>query len=301
LSWRLRRINLGDMETDFEALVVGGAAAGLSAALVLGRARVRTLIVDAGEPSNRSAPAIGGLLGQDGTSPAQLYAAGREQLTELPTVELRDGVVTGIEPAGAFRATLAGGEPITARRILMASGMRYGVPDVPGLSKLWGDRAFMCPYCHGWEHRDQKIAILGGSGAAQRVALLRSWTSDLVVLADGEPTDDLGDVPVDERPVASVAPGLVRFADGSELEVDALHVVAPMAPRDGLVAGLGLETTDSPQGTGVAVADGFGATSRPGVFAAGDAAGAGNVAAAIATGSLAATGLHRSLVLPEES
>jgi thioredoxin reductase len=289
------------METDFEALVVGGAAAGLSAALVLGRARVRTLVVDAGEPSNRSAPVIGGLLGQDGTSPAQLYAAGREQLTELPTVELREGVVTGIEPAGAFRATLAGGETITAGRILIAGGMRYGVPDVPGLSKLWGDRAFMCPYCHGWEHRDQKIAILGGAGAAHRVGLLRSWTSDLVVLSDGESTDDLGDVPVDERPVASVAPGLVRFADGGELQVDALHVVAPMASRDGLVAELGLETTDSPQGTGVAIADRFGATSVPGVFAAGDAAGAGNVAAAIATGSLAATGLHRSLVFPQES
>ena len=289
------------MKTDFQALVVGGAAAGLSAALVLGRARLRTLVIDAGEPSNGSAPAIGGLLGQDATSPAQLYAAGREQLTELPTVVLREGVVTGIERAGAFRATLAGGETITAGRVLIAGGMRYGVPDVPGLSKLWGDRAFMCPYCHGWEHRDQKIAILGAAGAAQRVALLHSWTSDLVVLSDGEPTDDLGDVPVDERPVASVAPGLVRFADGNELEVDALHVMAPTAARDGLVAGLGLETTDSPQGTGLAVADKFGATSVPGVFAAGDAVGGGNVAAAISTGSLAATGLHRSLVFPEGS
>src|SRR5688500_15666548 len=127
----------GDMETDFEALVVGGAAAGLSAALVLGRARVRTLVVDAGEPSNRNAPAIGGLLGQDGMSPARLYAAGRAQLTELPAVELREGVVVGIEPAGAFRATLAGGETIAADRVLMAGGMRYGVPDVPGLSELW--------------------------------------------------------------------------------------------------------------------------------------------------------------------
>jgi thioredoxin reductase len=289
------------METDFEALVVGGAAAGLSAALVLGRARVNTLVVDAGEPSNRSAPVIGGLLGQRDTSPGQLYARGREQLTELPTVELREGVVTGIEPGSPFRATLADDEAVTAARILIAGGMRYGVPDVPGLSELWGDRAFMCPYCHGWEHRDQKIAILGGAGAAHRVALLRSWTSDLVVLANNEATDDLGDVRVDERPVAAVAPGLVRFADGGEFEVDALHVVAPMAPRDGLAAGLGLETTDSPQGTGVAVADKFGATSVPGVFAAGDAAGAGNVATAIGTGSLAATGLHRSLVFPKAS
>ena len=199
------------MELDFDARGVGGAAAGLSAALVLGRARVRTLVVDAGEPSNRSAPAIGGLLGQDGTSPGALYAAGREQLTELPAVELRDGVVTAIESGDGFRATLAGGETVTAARVLIAGGMRYGVPHVPGLSELWGDRAFLCPYCHGWEHRDQKIAILGAAGAAHRVPLLRSWTSDLVVLANGEPTDELDgiDVPVDDRPVASVAAGRV--------------------------------------------------------------------------------------------
>jgi thioredoxin reductase len=289
------------MDSDFEALVVGGAAAGLSAALVLGRARVRTLVVDAGDPSNRSAPAIGGLLGQDRTSPAELYAAGRAQLLELPTVELRPGTVARIEAADTFRATLAGGDAISARRVLIAGGMRYAVPDVPGLAELWGDHAFMCPYCHGWEHRDQKIAILGGTGAAHRVALLRSWTRDLVVLSNGEPTDEVGDVPVDERPLASVEPGIVRFADNGALEVDALHVVAPMVPRDGLVSSLGLETTDSPQGSGVVVADRFGATSVPGVFAAGDAAGAGNVAAAIATGSLAGTGLHRSLVFAEDS
>jgi thioredoxin reductase len=179
--------------------------------------------------------------------------------------------------------------------------MRYGVPDTPGLAELWGDGAFMCPYCHGWEHRDQRIALLGAGGAAHRVPLLRSWSRDLLVLADGgelapEDREALDGVPVDDRPVASVAPGRVRFADGDELEVDAIHVVAPMSPRDELAASLGLETTDNGAGTGFVVADKFGATSVPGVFAAGDAAGANNVAASIATGSLAGTGLHRSLV-----
>jgi thioredoxin reductase len=295
------------MDTDFDALVVGGAAAGLSAALVLGRARVRGLVVDAGEPSNRTAPAIGGLLGQDGTSPAQLYAAGREQLAALPAVELRAGVVTGIEPVAdgadpTFRATLGDGDAITARRVLLAGGMRYALPDTPGLAALWGAGAFACPYCHGWELRDRRIGILGAAGAAQRAALLRSWSDDLVVLADGELDPEDRDalraagVALDERPVAAVAPGLVRFADGEELAVDALHVVAPMEPRDDLAARLGIATTELPNGTGIADVDRFGTTSVPGAFAAGDAAGAGNVAAAIATGSLAATGLHRSLV-----
>jgi thioredoxin reductase len=296
------------MDTDIDALVVGGAAAGLSAALVLGRARVRTLVVDAGQPSNRTAPAIGGLLGQDGTSPRQLYAAGRAQLASLPAVELRSGLVTRIEPAAgdgaepAFHATHLDGAAVTARRVLLAGGMRYGLPDTPGLAELWGEAVFACPYCHGWEHRDRRIGILGGTAAAHRVALLRSWSDDLVVLADGElaPEDrealDAAGVPTIEEPVAAVAPGVVRFANGDELAVDALHVLAPMAPRDDLAAQLGIATTDRPNGTGIAVADTFGATSVPGVFVAGDAAGAGNVAAAIAGGSLAATGLHRTLV-----
>ena len=104
-------------------------------------------------------------------------------------------------------------------------------------------------------------------------------------------------VPVDERRVAAVAPGVVvRFTDGEEVAVDALHVPAPMTPRDDLAARLGVATTEQPNGTGFADVDRFGVTSVPGVFAAGDAAGAGNVAAAIAGGSLAATGLHRTLV-----
>ena len=287
------------MDHDFEALVVGGAAAGLSAGLVLGRARVRALVVDAGEPSNRSAHAIGGLLAQDATSPAQLYAEGRDQLEALPSVELRAGVVTAVAAAdGAFHATLGDAATVTARRILLAGGMRYGVPDTPGLAELWGDRAFMCPYCHGWEHRDRRIGILGGAGAAHRVRLLRSWTSDLVVLTDGDALDEPVDVPVDDRPVVSVAPGYVRFAGGGELAVDALHVVAPMTPRDDLAARLGVETTGAATGTGFVVADKFGATSVSGVFAAGDAAAGNNVAVAIAGGNLAATGLHRSLVFP---
>jgi thioredoxin reductase len=193
-------------------------------------------------------------------SPSQLYAAGRDQLAALPAVELRAGVVTGIEPAAgdgadpAFRATLADGGGVSARRILLAGGMRYGVPDTPGLAALWGTAAFACPYCHGWELRDRRIGILGATGAAHRVALLRSWSDDLAVLADGELAPEDRDalraagVPVTEQPVVSVAPGIVRFADGGELALDALHVLAPMAPRDDLAARLGVATTELPNG-----------------------------------------------------
>jgi thioredoxin reductase len=295
------------MDADVDALIIGGASAGLSAGLVLGRARVDTLVIDAGEPSNRTALAIGGLLGQEGTSPEQLYAAGRSQLAPLPTVELRTGVVTGIQALGddsdpLFTATLADGDQVIAKRVVLAGGMRYVVPDVPGLAELWGRTAFMCPYCHGWEHRDQKIAILGAAGAAHRVALLSSWSKDLIVLSDGDMDLDErtalldAGIPVSEEPIAAVAPGLVRFANGSEQEIDALHVVAPMEPRDRVAADLGLTTTDQPNGRGFIKVDASGLASTVGVFAAGDAAGAGNVAGAIASGSLAAASLHRTLI-----
>ena len=297
----------GGMDADIDALVVGGAAAGLSAALVLGRARVRTLVVDAGEPSNRTAPAIGGLLGQDGTSPGQLYAAGRAQLAALPSVELRQGAVTGIEPAGgggaepAFRATLAGGA-VTARRVLLAGGMRYAVPDTPGLAELWGGAAFVCPYCHGWEHRDGRIGILGAGRrrAPGRAAALVD--DDLVVLADGEldPEDATRWPPPASRPPSSRSPRSRRGWSASPTATSWRSTRSTSWRRWRRATtsrpGSASRRPTSPKGTGIAVADKFGATSVPGVFAAGDAAGAGNVAAAIASGSLAATGLHRSLV-----
>ena len=300
------------MDTDFDALVVGGAAAGLSAALVLGRARVRTLVVDAGEPSNRTARRDRRLARPGRHEPARALRrrprAARFAAGGRAALGPRDSDRAGRRRrrrASLPGATLGDGGAVAARRVLLAGGMRYAVPDTPGLAELWGGAAFVCPYCHGWEHRDRRIGILGATGAAHRVALLRSWSDDLVVLADGELAPDDRDalraagVPTTEQPVAAVVPGLVCFVDGDELAVDALHVLAPMAPRDDLAAQLGIADDRARQRHGHRRRRHVRRDLRPGVFAAGDAAGAGNVAAAIAGGSLAATGLHRSLVLEQ--
>ena len=295
------------MSADHQALIVGGGAAGLSAALVLGRARVDTLLVDAGEPSNLAAPAIGGLLGQHDTSPGSLYAAGREQLAELPSVTVADDTVTDL--ATGFRATLAGGGSVSADRVVLATGMHYQRPDLPGVERFWGGAVFHCPYCHGWEHRDGRLAVLGGQGVAHRAPLLRQWSDDVVVLADdlaAEDRDalDAAGIPVDERPVAALEGegtrlSAVRFADGSELERDGVMVVAPLRPRDDLGPQLGCETTDTPIATGLLVTDNLQQTTVPGVFAAGDvSAMMQQVALAIAAGSMAAAATHRSLVFP---
>ncbi len=293
------------MSSDHQALVVGGGAAGLSAALVLGRARVDTLLVDAGEPSNLAAPAIGGLLGQHDTAPGALYRAGRDQLAELPSVTVADGTVTNVTEG--FTATLADGRSVTADRLLLATGMHYQRPRVAGIDAFWGDSAFHCPYCHGWEHRDGRLAVLGGHGAAHRALLARQWSDDVVVLA-GDVTDEdraalvQAGIPLDERPVAALEGDggrltAVRFEDGDALERDGVLVFAPLRPRDELGPSLGCETTDTPNASGILVTEARGRTTVPGVFAAGDVATTmQQVALAIAGGSEAAASVHQSLV-----
>ena len=140
----------------WECVVVGGGAAGLSAGLVLGRARRRTLLVDAGQQSNLAAHGVGGLLGHDGRSPAALYEAGRKELGDYPSVELRSGeVVSGRRVDEVFELELSDGSRERTRRVLLATGMEYRPPEVKGLKECWGTSVFHCPFCDGWELRDQ--------------------------------------------------------------------------------------------------------------------------------------------------
>ncbi len=263
----------------YDCIVVGGGAAGLSAALVLGRARKRTLVVDAGEPSNRFAHGIGGLLGHDGRPPADFYALGREQLVPYPSVELRDGRVTGATATGdGFRLELAGGENLDARRIVLATGMEYRTPEIPGLEPLWGDSVFHCPFCHGWEVRDQPIAVLAeGEKADHLTGLLRSWSDDVVLLSPDRPIKRL--VAEDGKLTA------IEFEDGETLPRTALLVAVTFHQRSDLAEQLGVTVTDQ----GFLEVDGTLATTVPGVYAAGDLSSQPqSVATAIASGFLAA-------------
>ena len=289
-----------------DCLVVGGGAAGLNAALVLGRARRDVLLVDAGRQSNRPAHLIGGLLAQDGTSPAGLYVAAHAQLDRLPSITRRSGEVLVLERRDAerFRAVLADGSEVTARRVLLAAGMDYAAPDLPGIAERWGDTVFHCPFCHGWEVRDAALGVLGDGGAGLlKALLLRGWSDDVVLL--GRDLDDAGraklaaaGIRVDERRVAAVrAPGAtVVFGDGDELRRDALLVAAPLQQRSALAADLGVEL--GPPGT--VVVDEFARTSVEGVFAAGDVAGTTPmVASAMGAGAAAGAFIHQHLLAGE--
>ena len=184
------------MKEAWDCIVVGAGAAGLSAALVLGRARRRTLVVDAGAPSNRHVDGIGGLLGHDGSPPAAFYAAGRENIAAYPAVELRSGEILGGErKEAAFVLELGDGSRETARRVLLATGMDYRFPALPGIPERWGHSVFHCPFCHGWEVRDQPLGVLDrGASGVRRALLLRAWSDDVTLLADGPAELDADEV-----------------------------------------------------------------------------------------------------------
>jgi thioredoxin reductase len=301
------------MGSNWDCIVVGGGAAGLSAALVLGRARRHTLVIDAGEPSNLPAEGIGGVLGHDGRPPAELYAMGRAELGAYPTVEVRDGTVEGGERVdGGFALDIAGGRRELTRRVILATGMDYRPPDLPGLAPLWGRSVFHCPFCHGWEMRDAALGVLGGGpGGLHRSLLLRGWSADVVLLSDGPAELDADDlerlsaagIEVDERPVTSLiardgALAAVEFADGSRRAREGLLVPVTVAQRSSLAARLGAEPADpGPVVVDALVADTMFRTTGEGVSAAGDvSAQLQQVAGAISAGSLAAVGVVQSLM-----
>ncbi|WP_354700546.1 Thioredoxin reductase [Paraconexibacter sp. AEG42_29] len=306
------------METDpdqtWECVIVGGGAAGLSAALVLGRARRRTLLVDAGRQSNLAAHGIGGLLGHDTRPAPDLYAAGHTELAAYPTVEVRRGeVVHGRRVPGAgFALDLADGRSVTARRVLLATGMDYRPPALAGLPPLWGRSVFHCPFCHGWEVRDQPLAVLDrGDTGAQRAVLLGAWSADVTLLTDGPPgLDDAraaqlaaAGVTVDDRHVAALRGDgdtlrAAVFADGAERPLGGLLVPVTLHQRTALAHELGAAIAPPGHLSAETVqVDALSATSVAGLHAAGDLCGQmPTVANAIAAGASAAAMIVHGLM-----
>lgn len=305
------------MTKTWDCIVVGGGAAGLSAALVLGRARRQTLLIDAGGQSNLPAHGIGGLLGSDGRAAPDFYAAGRAEIAAYPSVELRDGTVAGGAPleGGGYELELADGRRERAKRVLLAGGMDYRAPELPGVAERWGRSVFHCPFCHGWEVRERPLAVLDrGPSALHRAQLLRAWSDEVTVLTNGpseleeETVARLAraGVRVDERPVAElVGPGseltAVRFADGSELACGGLLVPVTLHQRTRLAEQLGAVLADAgPLAADAVAVDQQFRSGESGIFAAGDTAGTmPSVANSVSSGASAAAMLVGSLMEEE--
>jgi thioredoxin reductase len=170
-----------------DVIIVGGGSAGLTAALMLGQACKRVLVCDAGKPRNQVAHAAHGFLSRDGISPAQLLQIGREQLRPYDGVEIQVGEVVDAQKLGdRFHVTLSDGNQFVGRKLLLATGMKDSLPAIDGFAKLWGSSIFHCPYCHGWEVRDQPLAIYGRGGVGLEMTfMLTGWSRDLVLCSDG--------------------------------------------------------------------------------------------------------------------
>ena len=291
----------------YDAIVVGGGAAGLSAALVLGRARRRVLVIDAGEPRNAPAAESHSFFTRDGAPPLELLRVGREQAAGYG-VEIRAGRVADAEVSeGGFVVRTEDGGRESARRLLIATGVVDELPDVPGLRERWGKSVLHCPYCHGWEIRDRPFAALArGAAAVELGTLLLGWTRDLVVLTDGPA--ELGEddrarlarhgVAVREETVARLEGEgdrleRVVFASGESLAREALFVRPPQRPGSPLADRLGCERDEN----GRLRTDVFRQTTVPGVYVAGDLSGMyQQIVSAAAEGAMAAGGINRSLL-----
>ena len=274
------------VERHCDVCVVGGSAAGLAAALQLGRQRRSVIVVDAGDPRNAPAAHVHGYLTREGTPPAQLIAAGREEGRSYGGEILTDRVTAVVRTDDDhFRVELAGGHAIIARRVLAATGLVDELPDIDGLAAHWGKDVVHCPFCHGYEIRDRRILhVVTHAMALHVVPLLRQLSAQLTVVIDPSVAGDSGELDrlraagvelrhEKVRRVHTEAGRLtgVELADGTRLAADAVVVAPRFRARAEAFAHLGLEVQPHPSGLGDALTVGAtGETGVPGVYAAGN-------------------------------
>ena len=296
----------------YDVVIAGGGAAGLNAALVLGRARRRVAVIDGGAPRNAPAAHMQGFLSRDGMPPAELLAEGRAEVTGYG-VEILDDHVLAIEPG--FVVRLAGGQVMTGRRILVATGVGDELPDIPGVRERWGRDLLHCPYCHGWEVRDEALGVLGTHPmSVQHAQLVRQWSADVAFFAHTYELTSAEQSQLEARGIQIVRGDVARLVvdddrltgveltDGRVVARTAVFIRPGNLPHaDGLLSGLGCQL-DS---VGFVTVDGTGRTSTEGVWAAGNvvdpraqvitSAGAGSAAAIAINADLVQDDVERAL------
>ena len=266
-----------------DVIIIGGGAAGLSAALLLGRSRRSVTVIDAGQPRNAPAAGAHGFLTRDGVAPLELTRLGRADLAPYD-VRVEDGTVVGAERTDSgFLVSLESGAAFEARRVLVTTGLVDELPDIPGLGERWGKDLAHCPYCHGWEIQDQAIGVIGnGTFAAHQALLFRQWSANVTLFLNNAPLPTDAElvqlaargIPVVTGAVARIhstddAVSHVELEDGSKHPVQALTVQSRVVARAGFLTGLGLLPAANPFGETIE-SDETGLTAVPGVWAAGN-------------------------------
>ena len=294
-------------KAEFDVAIVGGSYAGMSAAMQLARGHRKVLVVDGGQRRNRFAAHAHGVLGQDGRSPAEIAEDGRAELWEYPTVNWVEATVESIDKAGdGFHLTTREGKRYQAARLILATGVRDILPDVPGLQERWGASVFHCPYCHGYELQRQPIGVLAvGDVSMHHALMLPDWGPTVFFINESfEPDEEQlrqlarRNVCIERTPVSKVAGerAAVHLTDGRIFDLAGLFVASRLEHPMPLAEQLGCAFEETPVGQ-VIQTDAMQATTVEGVFACGDVArGAGNVTFAMADGAMAGVAAHRSLM-----
>lgn len=296
----------------FDVVIVGGSYAGLSAAMSLGRSLRSVMVIDSGSPCNRQTPHSHNFLTQDGRTPAEISATAREQVEAYPTVEfLSDLAINGTKTETGFEITTASGQMLRGKKLILATGIKDIMPDIEGFRECWGISVIHCPYCHGYEFRGKKTAIMvNGERTMHLASLVRHLTGDLTILTSGTPGFSNEDLEKLVRNGIRIMPDKVVeilhrdghidqvvFADGTRAGFDAVYAGLPFRHHTDIHASLGCALNEQ----GYIQVDSMNRTSIPGIFACGDgtsplrsvanAVAAGSFTGAVVNGTLAGEAL----------
>lgn len=295
---------------QFDAIVIGGSFAGLSAAIQIARARRSVCVIDAGKPRNRFAAASHGFFGQDGNAPRTMIASARAQVERYPTAHMIAGEASAARVVSSgFEVVAPGGETLTAARLVLAFGISDVLPEVPGLAERWGKSVLHCPYCHGFEHAGQRLGVLYSTPmSAHQALLIADWGPTTLYLNGNEMLDEATQTKLAQRSV-TIEPARVEalrgengslsslaLANGRETSVGALYVAPRSRLNSPVAQQLRCALDESPLGPMIRTDEKKQTTVR-GVYAAGDIARAPhNASWAAADGVTAGVYLHQSLV-----
>lgn len=303
--------------TDYDVIIIGGSYAGLSAAMSLGRSLRRVLILDHGQPCNRYTPHSHNFITHDGAVPAAIAQQAKADVLRYPTVEYRSGkaiavrdISMTVEAATQFSVAIESGPVLTCRKVILATGLKDLLPDIPGFAATWGKTVIHCPYCHGYEFRGRKTGILAtGEKAMHLAGLVHHLSPDLTLLTNGNPelnSEQMAKlfnrrIPIHTQAITALEhqDGQLRqviLADGTALGLEALYAALPYAQQSDIPDQLGCAIT----GSGHIQVDAFQQTTVPGVYACGDnASPMRSVASAVASGNLAGAMVNHHLVREE--
>ncbi len=296
---------------SFDVIIVGGSYSGLAAGMALGRALKKVLIIDDGKPCNRQTPYSHNFITHDGKTPAAIAALAKEQVKLYNTVTFFKGLATnGKAIKNCFEIELSSGEIFEARKLIFATGIRDILPDIEGLSACWGISALHCPYCHGYEVRQEKTGILGnGALAFDFTRLISNWTNDLTLFTNGASAFtmeqkeqlkkhriDIVETAVEKLEHSNGHIQHIIFRDGSKFSIKALYAPVPFEQHCTIPALLGCQLTEE----GYIKVDPFLETTIPGIYACGDnATTMRTVANAVAMGTTAGMVLSKKMILEE--